>query len=93
MVVRSDVKKLTACREVAGLYNPRRTKSRLNDIAKTQAAEPLLTLSAWPRQRFLRWTVESSPRRRDSILNGSLRPNGGAQSRPGDARQPPSRTT
>jgi hypothetical protein len=45
MVVRSDVKKLTACREVAGLYKPRRTKSRTNDIAKTQAAEPLLALS------------------------------------------------
>jgi hypothetical protein len=58
MVVRSDVKKLTACREVAGLYNPGRTKSRLNDIAKTQAAEPLLTLSARRRQRFLRRTVE-----------------------------------
>lgn len=48
-VIRSDVRKLTACREVRGLYKPPHAKSRLNGVTKAHAAEPLLALGAWLR--------------------------------------------
>lgn len=53
-VIRSDAGKLTACREVAGFYKPCTLKSRLNDMRKEQAPEPLLTHRMKPRSRRLR---------------------------------------
>ena len=55
-MIRSDVKKLTACREVAGFYKPLGAKSRLNTMPKAPGLQPLLALVVLhdPRVRELR---------------------------------------
>ena len=43
-MIRSDVRKLTACREVGALYKRGMAKSRTKGVQKAHAAEPLLAL-------------------------------------------------
>ena len=41
-VIRSDARKLTACREVAGFYKPSHAKSRLINIAEAPVLQTFL---------------------------------------------------